>query len=201
MDEITEILISMFAITIAFTIALWGLDSFFKPGFLNRLVLVAFTVGIGFMIHEMGHKYAAEKFGSPSRFVMWPQGLLLMFLLVPFGFVFAAPGAVYIFKRMGRTENGIVSLAGPLMNILLYLIFAAVIILSGVMHFKLTETVFMISVIGMQINAWLAVFNLLPIFVLDGAKVMNWDFKIWLAAFVIAILMLFSVSSVASLAY
>lgn len=201
MNEIEEMIISMLAIMVAFTIAVWGIGVFFQPGLVYKLLIIGFTVGIGFMTHEMGHKYAAEKFGSPSRFVMWPQGLLFMFLLAPFGFIFAAPGAVYIFKRMGRVENGIVSLAGPVMNMILYLIFAAILILSGIFQFKLSEPVFLISVIGMQINALLATFNLLPILILDGAKVMNWDFKIWLAAFLISLFMLFSYTSIASLAF
>ncbi|MEM4159933.1 MAG: hypothetical protein QXH18_01790, partial [Candidatus Micrarchaeia archaeon] len=96
MNEIEEMIISMLAIMVAFTIAVWGIGVFFQPGLIYKLLIIGFTVGIGFMTHEMGHKYAAEKFGSPSRFVMWPQGLLLMFLLAPFGFIFAAPGAVYI---------------------------------------------------------------------------------------------------------
>ncbi|MEM3431439.1 MAG: site-2 protease family protein, partial [Candidatus Micrarchaeia archaeon] len=100
-----------------------------------------------------------------------------------------------------RVENGIVSLAGPVMNMILYLIFAAILILSGIFQFKLSEPVFLISVIGMQINALLATFNLLPILILDGAKVMNWDFKIWIAAFLISIFMLLSYTSIASLAF
>ena len=201
MNELEEMIISMVAIMVAFTIAVWGINVFFQSGFIYKLMIIGFTVGIGFMTHEMGHKYAAEKFGSPTRFVMWPQGLLLMFLLAPFGFIFAAPGAVYIFKRMGRTENGIVSLAGPLMNMILYTVFAAIIILSGMLQFKLSETVFLIAVIGMQINALLSTFNLLPIFILDGAKVINWDFKIWLGAFLISLMMLFNYGVIASFAY
>ncbi|MCS7109460.1 MAG: site-2 protease family protein [Candidatus Micrarchaeota archaeon] len=198
MNEIEEMIISMIAIIIAFSIALWGLDFFTESDFLYKVIIIGFTVGIGFMTHEMGHKYAAEKFGSPSRFIMWPEGLLIMFLLAPFGFIFAAPGAVYIFKRMGRVENGIVSLAGPVMNMILYSIFALILLLSAFFGFKLSQTVIMIASFGMYINALLATFNLLPIFVLDGAKVMNWDFKIWLLAFVLSILMFINHGAIVS---
>jgi Zn-dependent protease len=201
MEELQEMLISMLAIVFAFSIAVWGIGVIFTSGFAIKLLILMFTVGIGFMTHEMGHKYAAEKFGSPTRFVMWPQGIIFMLLLAPLGFVFAAPGAVYIFKRMGRRENGIISLAGPLMNMLLFVIFAGVIFLSSIFHFSLSSTVYMICALGMWINAMLATFNLLPIFILDGAKVMAWDFKIWLAAFVIALMMLFSFSSIATIGF
>jgi len=201
MEELQEMLISMLAIVLAFSIAVWGIGVIFTSGFAIKAIILMFTVGIGFMTHEMGHKYAAEKFGSPTRFVMWPQGIIFMLLLAPLGFVFAAPGAVYIFKRMGRRENGIISLAGPLMNMLLFVIFAGVIFLSSIFHFSLSSTVYMICALGMWINAMLATFNLLPIFILDGAKVMAWDFKIWLAAFVIALMMLFSFSSIATIGF
>jgi Zn-dependent protease len=201
MEELQEMLISMLAIVLAFSIAVWGIGVIFTSGFAIKAIILMFTVGIGFMTHEMGHKYAAEKFGSPTRFVMWPQGIIFMLLLAPLGFVFAAPGAVYIFKRMGRRENGIISLAGPLMNMLLFVIFAAIIFLSSIFHFSLSSTVYMICALGMWINAMLATFNLLPIFILDGAKVMAWDFKIWLAAFVIALMMLFSFSSIATIGF
>jgi len=198
MEELEEMIISMLAIVLAFSIAVWGIGVIFTPGFAIKAIILLFTVGIGFMTHEMGHKYAAEKFGSPTRFMMWPQGILLMLLIAPLGFVFAAPGAVYIFKRLGRRENGIISLAGPLMNMLLFVIFAGIIILSNLFNIGLSSTVYMICTLGMWINALLATFNLLPIFILDGAKIIAWDFKIWLAAFVIALMMLFSFSSIAT---
>lgn len=201
MEELQEMLISMLAIVLAFSIAVWGIGVIFTSGFAIKAIILMFTVGIGFMTHEMGHKYAAEKFGSPTRFVMWPQGIIFMLLLAPLGFVFAAPGAVYIFKRMGRRENGIISLAGPLMNMLLFVIFAGVIFLSSIFNFGLSSTVYRICALGMWINAMLATFNLLPIFILDGAKIMAWDFKIWLAAFVIALMMLFSFSSIATIGF
>lgn len=199
MEEIEEIIISMLAIVVAFSIASWGLVGLFDSAFFGRAIVLLFTVGVGFISHELGHKYAAERFGSASRFVMWPMGLLLMFVLAPFGFIFAAPGAVYIFKRMGRTENGIVSLAGPAINLLLFLFFAAVLVGSSAFGIGLSELVKVICVIGMQINALLATFNLLPLFILDGAKVFNWDWKIWGIAFLIAIGMSFGVGMISGI--
>ena len=193
-------IIAMLAIVVAFSIATGGgLGVFFQPNFFIMGIVFLFTIGISFIAHEMGHKYAAERFGSPSRFIMWPQGILFMLLLAPLGFIFAAPGAVYIFKRMNTRENGIVSLAGPMVNMILYLMFALILIASSVFGFGLSSVVSAICVIGMQINALLATFNLLPIFILDGAKVIKWDFKVWLGAFVISLLMLFTYGTIASL--
>ena len=199
MEEIQEMIVSMLAIVVAFSIAVWGFGVFFQSDFFIKGIILLFTIGIGFISHEMGHKYAAEKFGSPSRFMMWPQGILLMLLIAPFGFIFAAPGAVYIFKRMTTRENGIVSLAGPMVNMMLFLLFALILIFSSLFEFGLSSVVLMICTLGMWINALLAMFNLLPIFILDGAKVIKWDFKIWLGAFLIALFMFFSHSTIASI--
>ena len=199
MEEIQEMIVAMLAIVVAFSIAVWGFGVFFQSDFFVKGIILLFTIGIGFISHEMGHKYAAEKFGSPSRFMMWPQGILLMLLIAPFGFIFAAPGAVYIFKRMNTRENGIVSLAGPMVNMILFLIFALILILSNLFNFGLSSVVLMVCTLGMWINALLATFNLLPIFILDGAKVIRWDFKIWLGAFLIALFMMFSHGTIASL--
>ena len=197
MEEIEEIIISMLAIVVAFSIANWGIDVFFQGDFFLRAVVLMFTVGVGFISHELGHKYAAERFGSASRFMMWPQGLIFMLLLAPLGVIFAAPGAVYIFKPyMSKKENGIISLAGPVVNIVLWLFFMSVLIGSSLLSIELTQVVKEIVIFGMNINAMLAVFNLLPVLILDGAKVFNWNKGVWVAAFVLSVVMMLSSGSI-----
>jgi len=112
---------------------------------------------------------------------LWPTGLVmaLIFALVSGGrMIFAAPGAVYIVPRnfglgygIGKRENGLISLSGPLTNIVVALFFLAVRSLGGIL-----------SLIGSQgylVNLWLAAFNLLPFGMMDGQKVFHWNKIIW----------------------
>ena len=195
MEEIEDMIIAMVAIVIAVAVAFYGIEVFFTKDFLVVAAVLFFTIGIGFISHELGHKYMAERYGSAARFVMWPTGILLMLVLAlsPLRLIFAAPGAVYIFKRfMSNKENGIISLAGPVVNIILYFFFAAILVSSNVFNFELAKIVKDISVIGLQINALLAMFNLLPIFILDGAKVFRWNVGVWAGAFVLSLWMMFN---------
>src|SRR3990167_7787333 len=98
--------------------------------------------------------------------------LTLGLAIVPqiFGFrlpVFIAPGAVYIYamRHISAKENGIISLAGPAMNWLLAGIFFVI-----ALAFPGNAIIYTIARLGAMANMGLAMFNLLPIFPLDGSK-------------------------------
>ncbi len=187
-DEIVQILIAMFCMVIAVTIAWRG----FFPSISAGILISLFTVGIGFIGHEMGHKYAAEKFGIPSRFVLWPTGILIMFLTSLMGFIFAAVGAVYIFaRRLPSSVNGMISLAGPAVNIVFASIFFFVLVGAEVFDFSLAQIVRAICVIGMKLNGFLAFFNLLPIPPLDGSKIISWNITVWITTMIISLIFAF----------
>ena len=100
-----------------------------------------------------------------------------------FGFIFAAPGATYIYsEHISRKQNGIISLVGPAINIALAIalfllsIFSAIFFPSG-----LIAGVLLFAAI---INLYLAFFNMLPIPPLDGSKVIVWNPIIWGIVFV-----------------
>jgi Zn-dependent protease len=189
--EIRDLIISFIVIALGFTI-LYSNGDYSHIGIVFPVVMIG--VGLGFIFHELGHKFVAMHYGYYAEYELWPTGLIIALISSFFGFIFAAPGAVVIYSNgMEEKTNGLISIAGPLVNIALGLIFF--IILGSLGDFIYTEVgaiVYLICVLGTRINFFLAAFNLLPIPPLDGSKVLSWSVPIWLVTFAIAaILVLF----------
>ena len=188
--EIRDLIISFIVIALGFTI-LYSNGDYSHVTLIFPIVMIG--VGAGFIFHELGHKFVAMHYGYYAEYELWPTGLLIALASSFFGFIFAAPGAVVIYSQgMDEKTNGLISIAGPLVNIALGLIFF--LILGSLGNYVYTETgaiVQLICVLGTRINFFLAAFNLLPIPPLDGSKVMSWSVPIWLISFaVVAILVL-----------
>ena len=189
--EIRDLIISFIVIALVFTI-LYSNGDYSHVTLIFPVVMIG--VGAGFIFHELGHKFVAMHYGYYAEYELWPTGLLIALVSSFFGFIFAAPGAVVIYSNgMEKKTNGLISIAGPIVNIVLGLIFF--LILGSLGDFIYTETgaiVYLICVLGTRINFFLAAFNLLPIPPLDGSKVMSWSVPVWLITFAIAaILVLF----------
>lgn len=138
------------------------------------------TVGIGFILHEMAHKFTAIQYGFWAEFrkdnIMLVVAVALAALV---GVVFAAPGATIIYDTTGRgisrEQNGKISAAGPVVNLLLCIPFALLLIYGGGGMSLTGNIATMIGMIGFQVNAMIAAFNMLPVSVLDGKKVLAWN--------------------------
>ena len=183
--EIRDLIISFIVIALGFTI-LYSNGDYSHVTLIFPVVMIG--VGAGFIFHELGHKFVAMHYGYYAEYELWPTGLLIALVSSFFGFIFAAPGAVVIYSNgMEKKTNGLISIAGPIVNIVLGLIFF--LILGSLGDFIYTETgaiVYLICVLGTRINFFLAAFNLLPIPPLDGSKVMAWSVPVWLITFAIA---------------
>jgi len=173
-QEITHILIAMTVLTIAFSFVFVSYPPLSHiDEFISFLPLSFLAIATAFFCHEIAHKYAGQKFGYWSEFRMYPQGLMFaLFLGIFFGVVFAAPGAVQIFGRPNKDEMGKIAVAGPIVNIILGLIFISLWYISDGI---IANVAFLIS----YINVFFALFNLLPFGPLDGLKIFKWKVEIW----------------------
>ena len=197
--ELSQLTISLFVLSFAFSLVLYR-EKIFGPTinyniffFLESLIVV----GLAFILHEeVGHKIVAQKYGYWAEYRAWPMGLFLAFFMAVIsrgGFVFAAPGAVMI--STGGSTSGVtkermgkIAVAGPVVNIILCSLF---VVLSLVFSSRLFA-------MAAQVNVWLALFNMIPIGMLDGAKVLRWDKRAWGAVLGISASLLFVSGTVLS---
>ena len=182
--EIQHLLRAWLFVSLAFAILFSGFS--LSGVFVTAFIVSAITAGIGFLGHELMHKYVAQRYGCWAEFRANNFMLGLMVLLSFFGFIFAAPGGVYIKNHITTKKNGIIALAGPATNIVFTVIFAA-------LTFVLPEVLMPIGTYGTLINAWLGMFNLLPFPGIDGSKVLAWSKPIYGASLVLSIVLLFIV--------
>ena len=162
----------------------FSLGVLLSVGFLKLFTVSLLTAGIGFLLHELSHKFVAQRYGCVAEFRAFDQMLYLALgLAVLVGFIFAAPGAVMISGMITRRENGIVSVAGPVTNYILGLIFLGLRLVFPAWAFIFT--------IGFSINMWLGLFNMIPFGNLDGLKVFQWNKVVWLGMVGVGIFFVF----------
>ena len=179
--ELLDLTISFITISLAFSMfAIYA-------GNYNLVPIIFIAVGLSFILHELGHRFMAIRFGCHAYYKMWTTGLLFALgLAIATGgnFIFAAPGAVYIYKSgLTRREDGIISWAGPLVNVFLGIMFAFLALLN-----PMNQTLVLLAYWGFTVNMFLAMFNLLPFPPLDGSKVAAWSVSTWLITIGFAVL-------------
>jgi Zn-dependent protease len=139
--------------------------------------VVAFTVilTVSFFIHEMAHKITAQRKGlwSEFRLTLWGSVMTLIFAFLPIKFI--SPGAVMIAGPAEGKEIGEISIAGPITNIALSILFLDLAFASGPYS--------PIFLFGGFFNGYIAAFNLVPFGILDGRKIFSWSKIIWGLAF------------------
>lgn len=195
-NEIRDIVISFFVISLAFAI-LYSRRDVSAVFYILPMVMVG--VGLGFVLHEIAHKFTAMRYGYWAEFKLWVPGLLFALVSPFFGFIFAAPGAVHIYGNyMTDKENGIISLFGPLTNIVLAMIFLVLYIITSTTSIGgMIQDQWIIYILrltfrlGFSINSFLALFNLIPLAIFDGAKIFRWNPLIWLAITALAGIMVY----------
>ena len=128
-----------------------------------------------FLVHELAHKFLAQYYGSWAEFRAEIYGLILTAIsalpIMPFKFI--APGAVMI-RLNDRSKFGRVAFIGPLTNLAMGFSF-----LILTLTYNSYNPYF---AVGASFNGWIAMFNLIPMGVLDGQKIFDWNKLVWGAA-------------------
>ena len=192
--EMRDLFLSLVALVIAFSV----LGERKMPG-LDTILISAVAVSSGFLLHEMAHKFVALHFGYFAEYRANMAGLALAIVMAFGGFLFAAPGAVMISKsnapqesymedsfgqeeqrRREKREMLLISLAGPMTNIVLtiffFLVFVFLLVSSGEAGSDLWIRA---AYFALFINLTLAAFNMLPFGPLDGKKIFDGSRLVW----------------------
>lgn len=189
-NEIRDLIIAFIILTISFAIS--NAESNIHT-FISILPIIMVGVAIGSLVHELGHKFVAMKYGYQAEFKAWPLGLLITFASAFIGIVFAFPGSLQTdADNISDEINGKIAIAGPMDNMVLALISIAIAALIFPLkpYSNIFTLIYLICTVGFSVNSFLATFNLLPFYTLDGVKVLKWNAKIWIIIFAIAVIML-----------
>jgi len=198
--EEADLFVAWMAVSLAFAIIFIAPGGFLStPVRINPVTALVFfaislvTVGIGIILHEMAHKFTAMKFGYYAEFRKDNMMLLVAVALAALvGVVFAAPGATVIYNNsidgrgISREQNGKISAAGPLVNLILCIPFAGLLIYGGAGAGLAGNLFSIVGMIGLQVNAMIAAFNMLPVSVLDGKKVLAWNVGVFVILIIAA---------------
>ena len=171
--------------------------------FIIQLLLTLPIIILSLTVHECAHGYIAKKLGDPTaenlgRLTLNPLkhldpfGVLFMLL---FGFGWARPVPVNARNfRKPRRDMALTAVAGPISNLLLATVFAILYETAYTVVKKSAEagggtgtlgmTVMLFFSLGLQLNVFLAVYNMLPIPPFDGSRFfyvvlpVKWYFKV-----------------------
>jgi Zn-dependent protease len=189
----------LFQAVFAFTIAL---GFFATNGIFNALayplqfvkwaILLGAVISPAFLLHEIAHKITARSYQCWAEFRVSPGGLRFGIILAALtGWVFMAPGAVMIYGYTTKSQFGKVALAGPLSNIVLWVIGIFLILLgletSGSLTVPFADKERGLLWWWCISNGGLALFNMIPFGPLDGKKIKKWSDSIFFFWFIVCI--------------
>lgn len=163
---------------------------------INYIHISLITIVIIFLLRAFAQKFVAKKFGCFAVFRIWLPGIVFGLLLMVVGIKFAALGTVFVypfaFGRWGHkarhltvTEYGLVAAAGPLVNIILAV---ALRLIPGYNALVASPPSY---VRPDMINAWFALFTLLPFKPLEGSQILTWKPWVWLTMAIATALLFF----------
>lgn len=156
---------------------------------LTIFAITALVLILSITLHEFGHAFAGDRLGDPTprsqgRVSLMPDrhfdpfglAMILISTYAGFGLGWGKPVQINLDNLKNvRRDDTIITLAGPVMNLILALISGLTLrfmISSGNIQ-SLPPLVLMTLFIMFSVNLSLMFFNLLPIFPLDGSHIMR----------------------------
>jgi len=153
---------------------------------------IALLVVVSITTHEASHGFVADRLGDPTarrlgRLTLNPIPHIDLFftILLPLFLILSGTGIIFggakpvpvdvSRLRHPRRDWALVGAAGPLSNLLIAVLLAAV--LSLLVHaagLRTTSSATEVLAAGIFVNVLLAVFNLIPIPPLDGSRVVQY---------------------------
>jgi len=152
----------------------------YVPNYTFVLEINSILFVIAFAAHEYAHKLSANLNGIWAEFRLNTFGLILTIIsiLSPI-FKIISPGATVIFSLTDKNTMGKIALWGPLVNIVMSLLMLPI-VLSGNS----------IILPAFYLNSFIIVFNLIPLSILDGKKIFDWNKLVWSASFIYSLAIL-----------
>jgi Zn-dependent protease len=136
-----------------------------RPSFIEDLKYGVILAAPAVVLHELAHKFVAMAFGATAT-VHAPIGMyifVILLRLINFPIIFFVGGYVEVAGRLLAWQYALISLAGPLTNIIIYviLILAIKYKLVNRKHHDLMSK-------AAKLNLFLAAFNMIPFPGFDG---------------------------------
>ena len=147
---------------------------------ITSMAATLLAVLLAITLHELAHGYVAYCLGdntakAAGRLTLNPLAHLdpigaLMMLIAGFGWAKPVPVNPFFFKGNRTTGMMLVSLAGPLVNLIVAYIAYLIFVLGNGFFDNAFMNLFLRTCV--TLNIYLAVFNLIPIPPLDGSKIL-----------------------------
>jgi Zn-dependent protease len=160
------------------------LGNFNLADFLLTMLVLVFSISV----HEFAHAWSAMQLGDRTAYYQGrvtlnpaahldPMGTMMMVIttLTGFGIGWGKPVPVnpYNLKHGPRIGMALTGAAGPLSNILQAVVWAIPLRLAIHSSLQLPELAVRTLLLAFSINIGLALFNLIPVFPLDGSSILQ----------------------------